>query len=392
MSVNTMNFEQAATVLNAIHSQVTGSAQIAPVNTKDFISVAQKTLATGYDPVLNAISQVIGKTIFSIRPYESKFGGLEMDSLMWGAVTRKLTAADKPLTDNDAYSLTEGQSIDMYKVNKPNILETKYMGFLTFSKDVTIFKNQLNAAFQGPEQFGSFMTMVAQNALDMIEQTKENCARLCMANFITGKADANNGVIHLLTEYNTEMGFITPLTAQTVKEPANFKPFIEWAYSRISTLTKLMTERSGLFQIPITGYDINRHTPLRDQKVYLYTDLLNDIDARVLANAYNYEFLKFSDVQSVSYWQNIDTRDEVQATPAYIDSATGAITTAANAVTVSPIMGVIFDRDAMGYTVADEEVAMTPYNTKGKYWNQTYSYVLRYYNDFTEKGIILLLD
>ena len=52
MSVNNMNFEQAATLLNAVHSQVTGKTQIPPSDVSEFISVAQKTLKMGYDPYL----------------------------------------------------------------------------------------------------------------------------------------------------------------------------------------------------------------------------------------------------------------------------------------------------------------------------------------------------
>ena len=389
MSVNTMTFEQAATMLNAVHSQVTGKTQIAPTDVHEFISVAQKTLAAGYDPVLNAITQIIGKTIYSIRPYAAKFGGIQMDSQKWGAITRKLVVADKPLEDNKSFDLVDGQSIDMYEVNKPSVLELKYYGAMIFSKHYTIFKDQLDNAFTGPGEFGSFMSMVAQNCLDMIAQTKESCARLAIGNFIAGKYSVSNGVIHLLTEYNTETG--QSLTSTTVYDPANFPNFIKWAYARIATLTNLMTERSEEFQIKVTGYDINRHTPLRNQKVYLYADLLNGMNARVLADAFHNDFLEFSDVAAVNYWQSIDTRDEIQMTPVVL-KADGTLDNTVAAQTVSNIVGVIFDEDALGYTVINESADVTPYNARGKYWNQYYNYTLRYYNDFTEKFILLLLD
>ena len=93
MSVNTMNFEQAATLLNAIHSQVTGSAQLAPTDVSSFISCAQATLQAGYDPVINAISQVVGRTIFSIRPYNARFKGLQM-GVYRGSGTQTGSCAD----------------------------------------------------------------------------------------------------------------------------------------------------------------------------------------------------------------------------------------------------------------------------------------------------------
>jgi len=388
MSVNNMNFEQAATLLNAVHSQVTGKTQIAPADVSEFISVAQKTLKMGYDPVLNAISQVVGRTIFSMRPYSAKFGGIQADAQKWGSITRKLVLADKPLEDNQAFNLVDGQSIDMYSINKPQALQVNFYGALEYSKSFTIFRSQLDNAFKGPDEFGRFMAMVTQNALDMIEQTKETCARLTLDNFIAGKIAANNGVIHLLTEYNTEVG--GSYTATTIKEAANWKEFVKWVYARIATLTGLMTERSEEYQIKVTGYDINRHTPFEDQKVYLFADILNAIDARVLADTYNYKFIEYADVEPVGFWQSIETRDQIQITPTYLQ-ADGTLTTG-NAVTQSNIMGVIFDDEALGYTTFNEFSGVTPMNVRGEYWNQYFNYVIRYWNDFTEKGLVLLLD
>lgn len=384
-----MSFEQAATLLNAIHTQVTGEAGIAPTDVSSFISVATATLKAGYDPVINAISQLVGRTIFSIRPYSAKFRGILMDSQKWGAITRKIAISDKPMEDNKAFDLIDGQSVDMYEVNKPNVIQFNYYGADTFSKSFTIYREQLDNAFRGPEEFGSFMTMITQNALDMIEQSKESMARLALDNFIAGKID-NNGadVIHLLTEYNTETGL--NLTATTVKQPANFPAFIKWAYARIATLTNMMTERSQMFQVQVTGHELNRHTPFERQKVYLLNWLLNNIDARVLAETYNYKFLEFADVEAVNYWQAIQNPDQVSITPTVLQ-ADGSLDTG-SAVTQSNVMGVIFDEEAIGITVMNEFAGVTPLNPRGEYANYFYNYVIRYFNDFTEKGIVLLLD
>ena len=389
MSVNTMNFEQAATLLNAIHSQVTGSAQLAPTDVSSFISVAQATLQTGYDPVINAISQIVGRTIFSIRPYNARFKGLQMDTQKWGAITRKVAIADKAFEDNEAYNLVDGSSIDPWVVNKPEVLQLNYYGFDTYSKSFPIFKDQLDNAFKGPEEFGSFMTMVTQNALDMLEQAKESMARLALDNFIAGKINANNGVIHLLTEYNQEVG--GSFTATTIKDPANFPAFIKWTYARIATLTNMMTERSEMFQIQVTGKELKRHTPFDRQRVYLLNWLLNNIDARVLAETYNYKFLEFADVEPVNFWQSIQSPDEIDILPVVLQND-GTLDSPASAVNQSAVMGVIFDEDAIGMTLQNEEVAVTPYNPRGSYFVEYHKATMRYFNDFSEKGIVLLLD
>ena len=388
MSVNTMSFEDASAILNNIRQQVTGESSLAPVNTADFVAVGTTLLQSGYDPILNAITQMVTKTIFSIRPYSRKFGGIKVDSEMWGSIVRKLAVADKAWEPNEEFDLVDGQSIDHYKVSKPDVLELKFYGAEDFSKHYTIFKDQLNNAFSGPAEFGRFMSMVVQNVSDMIEQNFESIARMVIANYVGGKKVANNGVIHLLTEYNSETG--QSLTSTTVFAPANFGDFMKWVYARIDTLTSLMTERSNKFQIQVTGKEITRHTPYEYQKVYLYAKLMNDMKARVLSSTFNYGFIEYADVEEVNYWQSIDTPMAIDVTPNYLDTD-GSIKTGAEQ-NITNLVGVIFDREALGYTVMNEWSATTPLNASGGYWNTFYHFLMKWWVDYSEKGIILLLD
>lgn len=386
--VNTMSFEDAAAILNNVRKQVTGEEGLAPLNTQQFISVATTTLQAGYDPVLNAITQMVSKTIFSIRPYNRKFAGIKMDQEQWGSIVRKLAIADKDFDDDVRFDLVDGQSVDMYKVNKPNVLQTNFYGQNVFEKNYTIFKDQLDNAFSGPSEFGRFMSMVVQNISDMIEQAHESIARMTIGNFIGGKKVANNGIVHLLTEYNTETG--ESLTGTTVYAPENFPNFIKWMYARVATISSLMTERSLKYQVNVTGKAISRHTPKELQKIYLYAPLLKEMEARVLADTYNDNFLKYADVEDVNYWQSIDTPMSVNVTPNYMDTA-GEIQTG-EAQNITNVAGILFDRDALGYTTVNEWSATTPLNAKGGYWNTFHHFTERWYNDFTEKGVVLLLD
>ena len=389
MSVNTMSFEDASAILNNIRKQVTGETNtIAPVTTADFVSVATTVLQAGYDPVLNAITQMVSRTIFSIRPYNRKFGGIKMDSEQWGAIVRKLSIADKDFDKDVRFELVDGQSEDMYVVNKPNLLQTNFYGQNVYEKNYTIFKDQLDNAFSGPAEFGRFMAMVVQNVSDMIEQAHESIARMTIGNFVGGKVAATNSVKHLLTEYASDTG--VTLTAITVYDPANFPDFCKWLFAKIATWTSLMTERSIEFQINVTGKEINRHTPFDMQKVYIYAPIMNALKARVLADTFHPEFIDYSDIESVNFWQNIEDPMSLDVVPSYMD-VDGTIVTAAEQ-TITNLVGVIFDRDALGFTTVNEWSATTPLNAKGGYWNTFHHFTERWYNDFTEKGIVLLLD
>lgn len=388
MSVNTMEFKDAAAILNNIRKQVTGETAIAPANVSEFISVATTLVQVGYDPLLSAITQMVSKSIFSIRPYNRKFAGIKMDEEQWGAIVRKLAVVDKDFDNDVRYELVDGQSVDMFKVNKPEILQTNFYGMNSFDKSLSIFRDQLDNAMSGPNEFGRFMAMITQNISDMIEQCHESIARMTIANFIGGKVAAQNGVIHLLTEYNAETG--SSETAKSIMSPAVFGNFMKWMYARVATLTGLMTERSQEFQINVTGKAITRHTPYKDQKVYLYAPLLNGMKARVLADAFHPEFLEYADVEEVNYWQSIKTPMQLKVEASYMQ-ANGTIATA-QAATIDKIAGVIFDREALGYTTVHRWSATSPFNIKGGYWNQNYVFDERWYNDFTEKGLVLLLD
>jgi len=394
MSTNTMNFNQAAQILNNIHSQVTGESALTPTNTNEFISVATKTIAAGYDPVLKAITQMVTRTIFSIRPYEAQFKGIMMDSQKWGAIVRKMAISDKDWEDSQEFDIEDGQSVDMYKVNAPEVLQLNFYGAIVYQRHYTIYKDQLDSAFTGPDEFGRFMAMVTQNCMDIIEQCHENIARMTIANFMAGKYAAagnagSDGVVHLVTEYNAETG--EQLTSSTIYAPENIGNFVKWVYARIADLTKLMEERSGKFQIQVDGHHINRHSPLERQKVYLFSKFLEEINARVKADTYHDNYMELSDVDSISYFQNIEDRQKLSVKPTYLNNG-GTLTTAENAVVINNILGVIFDEEALGQTIINQWSATTPLNAAGGYWNIYYHFTERYYNDFTEKGIVLLLD
>lgn len=388
MSVNTMNFEQAAAVLNNIRKQVTGETAAAPVNTSQFISIGTTILQAGYEPTLSAITQMIAKTIFSIRPYNRKFGGIKMDEQQWGAIVRKLAIVDTDWETDTHYDLIDGQSLDHYVIKKSPVLQLNFYGQNVFERHMTIYTNQLDSAFADPSSFGRFMAMLTQNIMDMIEQNHESIARMTIGNFIGAKVSQNNGVVHLLTEYNAETGL--SLTATTVYDPQYFGDFCKWMFARVATLTSLMTERSQEFQINVTGKAINRHTPFEMQKVYIYAPLMNEMKARVLSSTFHPEFIDYADVEAVNFWQSIQSPMRLNVTPVYL-KADGTYDTAA-AQNITNLVGVIFDRDALGYTMVNERAAVTPLNAKGLYFNQYWHETSRWYNDQSEKGIVLLLD
>lgn len=402
-NVNDMTVFQAGTILQSLVKQATGQSVIAASTPGEFVSVAQTALKTGYDPILNAMSQMWGRTIYSIRPYSRKFSGLEMSMKRWGNAVRKLSIADKPIEDDARFTwpvgydsakapnaLGEGESVDMYALNKTDILQVNFYGQSVYENSYTIFKDNMDVAFTNAEEFMRFNSLVTGNRSDKLEQYRENIARGILANYIGSLLAENQTarVVHLLTEYNDQTGLT--LTAQSIYQPDNFTSFMQWVYARIANISSMMTERSEMYQTVINEKHVMRHTPANMQKVYLYSKAMDQFDAMVKANSFHDNYLKYTDYEGVNFWQSIETPDSINITPVY--TSTTGIATTGEKVEKAGIFGVIFDEEALGYAQVNNWAAVTPFNAKGGYWN-TYDHVnFRAIMDMSEKGVLLLLD
>lgn len=392
---------QSAELLANIAEQATGQAVIAPVTASEFVSVAQTALKAGYDPLMTAISQVLSRTIFSIRPYTAKFRGLMADSMRWGNHVRKLNVVDKPVKDAGRYALTDGEhQPDMFDVCKPQVVQTNFYGQIAFDKCITIYRDQLDAAFSGQDEFDRFIAMIMQNAADMIEQTREELARGTIANLITGvvtqakEGIAAERVVYLVDEYNTATG--SQLTADDVLLPSNFPSFARWLFGYLKTLSDRLTNRTAVYHQNFVDSDSNqltimRHTPIERQKMYLFSPILNNISANVLSTVFYDKYLRLADHEDVDFWQNFEDPMKINYTPIATNNI-GVATAAESEVELENVFGVIFDEEAAGYTQIQEWSAPTPFEARGGYTNIWYHYNLKYWNDFTENAVVLLLD
>lgn len=391
-SVNELNFNQVSTLLTSIVQQATGQKVLTPTNTSDFVSVATTALKNGVDPVMSAITQMVARTIFSIRPYSEKFKGLRVSSERWGNIVRKLNIADGAYIDDTSFALPEdGQSVDMYKLRRPNILQTNFYGANVFSIERSYFREQLECAFTGPEELSSFYSMVTGNIMDMIETAHENLKRATLSNLIGGivSGGGDEQKVHLLTEYNAKTG--GKYTAVTIMAPDVYPDFMKFVYARIATVSALLTERLQLHHINVTGKAITRHTPYENQRLYMYAPTMYDSTARVIADTYHDTFLRYADHETVNFWQSVDTPDTINVTPSYL-KADGTITTPSNAVSVPKVFALLCDEESCGMTVCNEWSATSPLNISGGYYNVAWHFTDRFWNDFTENAVVFTMD
>ena len=397
---NTLTINDISAVANAVLAAAQGRPG-ETVNTSDFTTIAQTALLTGYDPLATAVSMVLSRTIFSYRPYNAKFRGLEKDAVKWGNHVRKLNPIDKPLEmDNrlrqdDGSFHEDGDTVDQYRINKPEVLQTNFYGSQTYQKSLTIWRDQLDTAFTGPEQFGNFLSMIMGNATDQLEQAREDLKRGTIVNLIGGTHTLGN-VWHVLTAYNSETG--GTYTAITIMEPGNFADFYRWFIGKLQSIMDRLEERTILNHVnPYFNGEqklIRRHTPKSLQHLYMFADFVNNAEAVANSVTFHDDYLKRIDFEKVTFWQNPANPRAITSQVNYLSAgsatADSAITTAA--FENNTVIGILFDDEAAGVNPINQWAQPTPFNARGGYYNQFWHETTRWYNDNTENALVICLD
>lgn len=395
MSVNSMSFEQAAAVLNSLVQQATGNTALTVTSLADYISVGQQLLQNGYDPLNIGISQMVSKTIFAYRPFAGLLSSLDRDSNEWGAIIRKVNAIQQPVEQSGAYTLADGlHAPNMFDVRKPKLWQSNFYGFDVWTDHVSVTRQQLKNAVTNPSEMGRLLDLILGTKSNEMEMSRVAFRRATIANMIGALYALSNTaqVRHLLTEYNAATGLT--LTAQTVKQPSNYGGFFRWAYAQIAKTSDMLRNPNALYHLNPNAGVILRHTPKEDQRLYIYSGALHDVDAQVLATTFNPDRVDSqlpAVTEAVDFFQSAQTPDAINVNPAYID-ATGAVVANPPAQNVTDIFALLCDRDAMGVNFYDQSVEVSPYEAAGKYYNYWYHDAHRYYCDVTENAVLFLLD
>ena len=401
MGVNSLSFQQCATVLTSLVKQATGR-DVVVSTTPDFISVAQTALSLPKDIIYNTLSDVLARTIFSIRPYGGRFRGLEKDLPTWGGYMRKLAIIEDDWSDSKAYAWPvaydssqsghetgDGYSVDQYVINKRKVQQTNFIGQSVFQDHYTVFDEQLETAFRGPDELGSFLSMLVTYMSNKVELAKDGLSTGLVSNLIGTLLVENNSarVVKLLTEYNSLTG--GEYTSSTIFLPDNYGPFMKYCYGRIAAIASKFRAMSTQYQTTISSQAVARHTPYEKQKLYILDDDRFAMESRVLADTFHDNYLALADVESVPFWQGIATPDKVIVKPTYTNTS-GEVVTAANAKTQTGVFALLFDTDAAGWAMVHQNI-FPARNGAGEYTNYWYNMRLRCFQDNTEKACVFLL-
>lgn len=400
---NTLTPTDVYGIVNAMNQEMFGAnSTITALDTSTFVTVGEAMLRTGYTNTLDALSNVIGRTIFAVRRYNGKFKLILKTPEEWGGIVRKISYFAKPVqpsgnwnTDIAGTQLDDGSSIDPWVISKKYPLEINFCGVKTIEYQITVFRNQLRLAFTSEAAFADFISAMMVDVANDLESKVEAENRLMILNAIgaTYNVGATRSKVNLVTEYNAKYG-----TSKTVSDllGADIQSFMAFFVSRLEGDMKLMEERNELFHIYPARTDdagnalqLLRHTPAADRRLVLYEPILRDEAKTIFPTLFDTSELQLS-YEGVEYWQNVNEPMKVDIVPNQLDVATGESDDGSR-VQLSYVLGLLFDRDAITSSIKFESANSTEMNARGLYTNQFWHFANNYKLDQTENMILYYL-
>lgn len=382
-------------IVNNMNAQMFGTKEIEVVDATSFVSVGEKMLQSGTENIMNAMAVTFMTNYFPNSPYIGKVRIIDETSERWGAITLETVplhqdeeASEDTNTDLNESQFDDGNSVDMYKIKKPKVVQLKFYGTKKEQNHITRLDDQLSLALRSAGEFGQFYVSVMTEFRNDIEQAMEAGRRLAICNYIAGLSAMGLYEVDLTQEYNTEHGTtFTGLQLRTTQA----KDFVPWFVAYVQNLSDCMTERSTMFHANFTGQDILRFSPKEYQKFIMLNSFWKQAQTSVLSAAFNDKYLKIADVEFVNYWQSIKDPEQIKIKPNILDLATGESKDATTNVELPYVLGCIFDRRAVGVNYQFTKTITTPVNAAGDYYNTYVHYRKNYWNNYTHNGVVFVM-
>lgn len=394
---NSFNVIDVYALVNEVYHQATGRQDLRAVDTTSFVAIGQVLTNTqqAKETTLNAITQMVARTIISSRATSAKLRIMTADEERWGGIVRKLITlpldAEKSQnfnTDIDSDQLDDGESIDMFKIKKQKVIQLNFYGSKSLQIHRTKFLNQLDVAFANEREFLAFINGINVEFRNDIVRLNDAKTRAVIANAI-GASYINGNYVDLVAAFNGEFG--TSYTRDTIFQ-SHFQQFYQWVCAYIETLSDNMTDSSALYHINLDDYpDILHETPKSLQRMLLYKPFMTRAKTLVLPTIFNPDDLRLGDYDTVNFWQSKKSASAVNVKPTYLDAATAAGVDADSAVSLDYVLGMIYDVEFMGVYPKFTTTASSPLNAAGLYVNEFVHWLFNNWMDETENHMLMIL-
>lgn len=390
---NSWNVIDTYALVTEAYQQATGRKDIAAVDTTSFVAIGSILTQTQNmkETTLGVISQMVVRTIYNDRVTRRRLDILRADEERWGGVVRKLT--ELPLdpeesesfnTDINPTQLADGNSVDMYKIRKPKVIELNFWGQKILKTHITRFMYQLDAAFTSEAEMARFVRSMMLQFYNDITRINDAKTRLVLLNAIGGIYEMGNAV-DLALEYNREYG--TSYTRDQLLT-TYLEDFLKFVVSTVNIYSDNLEDSSALYHANLTGLpDILRETPKEYQRMLFYKPFFTKAKATVMPTIFNPDELQLGEYSTVNFWQDKKTPTRVKVKPTYLDVATGESKDAAANVELDYVLGILYDVEFMGVFPKFEYATTTPLNSNGLYWNEFVHWSFNNWTDYTENAV-----
>lgn len=396
-----MEVSQIYTLINNVSGEVLGRTDIVTEDLTGIVDLGTEVFnQNAVDNYVKSLVNHIGKVIFVNRPYAGKVPSVLMDAWEFGSVLEKISADVPQAEENDTWNLQDGQSYNQDVFHKPTVSAKFFNSKVTFEVPVSITERQVKDSFSNAAQLNGFISMIYAaveksmtiKADALIMRTINNMiAETVLADAVafggtTGDLTGANlssastaRCVNLLKLYNDKTGESAKLTAaKAITDP----DFIRFASYVMGTYADRLQSISTVFNVG--GKE--RFTPKDMLHVVLLSNFAKAAQTYLYSDTFNRGDVLLPQAETVPFWQGSGKNYEFAST-----GNINIIESGGKNVEISGVLGVMFDRDALGVCNLDRRVT-TNYNAKAEFFNNYYKFDAGYFNDTNENFVVFFIE
>lgn len=392
-----MQMNQIATLTNSVVKEVLGDTAVVNEDLSNIVDIGTAVFnANAFDAYVKSLINHIGKVIFVDRPYAGSAPSVLMDGWEYGSVLEKISSELPVAVENDTWQLTDGKSYDPNVFTQPKASAKFFNQRTTFEIDRSITERQVKQSFSSATQLNGFISMLLNETEKALTVRTDSLVMRTINNMtvetildafpLTGtqttpviSGTTSVKAVNLLYLYNQKFG--TSLTADKALTTAEF---IRFAAYQISLYSDRLTRMSTMFNVG----GMQRFTPRDLQHIVYLSEFMRAADIYLQSDTFHDLYTRLVEGESVPFWQGSGTdygfssTSKIMATP----SSQGGQETPTN-VTVTGVLAVMFDRDALGVANFDRRVT-TQWNPKAEFTNYFFKQDAGYFNDLNENFVV----
>lgn len=385
-----MQVTQVYQLVNETTKEILGQEAVVNEDLSNLVDIGEQVInSKAIENFTRTLVDHIGKVIFVNRKYSGSAPKVLMDGWEYGSILEKIASEMPEATENESWELEDGQSYDPNIFYKPKVSAKFFNKRTTFEIDRSFTERQVKSAFSSATQMNAFLSML-ENEVDKSLTVKIDSLVMRTINNMTAQtinAGGTNRVVNLLTMFNAayQSQLANPLTAA---DAIHTPEFIRYASYIMGLYIKRLGKMSTLFNIG----GMHRFTPADKLHIVMLDEFMQSSKIFLQSDTFHDELVALPNAESVPYWQGSGTGYAYGSTSSIdvtIEDADAQDGTGKSRVQQSNILGVMFDRDALGVANLDRRVT-TNYNPKAEFFNNFYKFDAGYFNDANENFVVFV--